>query len=57
MQMRYAVERTFGPMHRWFGTGIARYVRLAETYVQHIMEAIAYNLYCAQGIIVSNCVK
>ena len=56
-KLRYAVERTFGSMHRWFGAGIARYVGLAKTHAQHIMEAIAYNLYRTPGIIVSNCVK
>lgn len=56
-KLRYAVERTFGSMRRWFGAGIARYVGLAKTHAQHIMEAIAYNLYRAPGIIVSNCVN
>ena len=56
-KFRYAVERTYGSMHRWFGAGIARYVGLAKTHAQHIMEAIAYNLYRTPGIIVSNCVK
>ena len=56
-KVRYAVERTFGSMHRWFGAGIARYVGLAKTHAQHIMEAIAYNLYRTPGIIVSNCIK
>ena len=54
---RYKVERTFGSMHRWFGAGIARYVRLSKTHAQHIMESIAYNLYRTPGIIVSNCIK
>ena len=56
-KFRYAVERTYGSMRRWFGAGIARYVGLAKTHAQHIMEAIAYNLYRTPGIIVSNCVK
>lgn len=51
---RYKVERTFGSIHRWFHGGIARYVGLAKTHAQHIMEAIAYNLYRTSGIIVSN---
>lgn len=54
---RYAVERTFGSMRGWFGAGVARYVGLAKTHAQHIMEAIAYNLYRTPGIIVSNCIK
>ena len=56
-KVRYAVERTYGSMHRWFGAGIARYVGLAKTHAQHIMEAIAYNLYRTPGIIVSNCIN
>lgn len=50
---RYAVERTFGSIRRWFGGGTARYVGLAKMHGQHILEAIAYNLYRAPGIIVS----
>ena len=56
-KVRYAVERTYGSMHRWFGAGVARYVGLAKTHAQHIMEAIAYNLYRTPGIIVSNCIR
>ena len=52
---RYKVERTFGSMRRWFGAGTARYVGLAKMHTQHMMEAIAYNLYRSPGIIVSNC--
>ena len=52
---RYKVERTFGSMRRWFGAGTARYVGLAKMHTQHLMEAIAYNLYRSPGIIVSNC--
>ena len=53
-RVRYRVERTFGSMRRWFGAGIARYVGLQKTHAQHIMESIAYKLYRAPGIIVSN---
>ena len=52
---RYTVERTFGSIRRWFGAGFARYVGLAKTHGQHIMEAIAYNLYRTPGLIVSKC--
>jgi len=51
---RWVVERTFGGMRRWFGCGVARYVGLAKTHTQHLLEAIAYNLYRAPGIIMSN---
>ena len=53
-KVRYAVERTYGSMHRWFGAGVAKYAELAKTHAQHIMEAITYNLYRTPGIIVSN---
>lgn len=52
-RIRYRVERTFGSMRRWFGGGIARYVGLGKTHAQHIMEAMAYNLYRTPGVIVS----
>ena len=54
---RYKVERTFGSIHRWFHGWIAKYVGLDKTHAQHIMEAIAYNLYRTPGIIVSNSLK
>lgn len=53
-RVRYRVERTFGSMRRGFGAGVARDVGLQKTHAQHIMESIAYNLYRAPGIIVSN---
>jgi len=51
---RYKVERTAGSMKRWFGAATARYMGLAKTHTQHLMEAIAYNLYRAPGIAVKN---
>lgn len=51
---RFKVERTFGGIFRWFKTGIARYVGRDKTHTQHLMEAIAYNLYRSPGIVVSN---
>ena len=54
---RWVVERTFGGMRRWFGCGTTRYAGLAKTHTQHLLEAIAYNLYRAPGIIMSNCEK
>jgi len=50
---RWVVERTFGGMRRWFACGVARYVGLSKTHTQHLLEAIAYNLYRAPGIIMS----
>jgi len=51
---RFKVERTFGGITRWFKTGIARYVGKEKTHTQHLMEAIAYNLYRSPGIVMSN---
>ena len=51
---RCRIERTFGAMRRWFHGGTARYVGLAKTHAQHVMEAIAHNLYRAPGLIVAN---
>lgn len=45
-KVRYQVERTFGSMKRWFGVGTA----LEKMLTQHLMEAIAYNLYRSPGI-------
>jgi len=50
-RLRYKVERTFGSTNRWFGTGVARYVGLNKMHTQHLVQAIAYNLYCSPGII------
>lgn len=52
---RYKVERTFGGMKRWFGVGEARYIGIRKTHTQHVMEAIAYNLYRSPGIVMSKC--
>jgi IS5 family transposase len=43
-QTRYMVERTFGSIKRWFRAGESRYVGLAKTHSQHVLESIAYNL-------------
>ena len=51
---RYKVERTFAGISRWFGGGIAKYVGKAKTHTQHLMEAMAYNLYRSPGIVMSN---
>jgi IS5 family transposase len=56
-KVRYKVERTFGSIHRWFRGRMAKYVGLAKTHAQHMMEAIAYNLYRTPGIVVSNSLK
>jgi len=48
---RYKVERVFGNIKRWFRSAGARYIGLEKTHTQHVMEAIAYNLYRAPNII------
>jgi len=42
---RYKIERVFGYIQRWFGRLAARYVGMAKTHGQHVLGAIAYNLY------------
>ncbi|XOD68252.1 MAG: hypothetical protein ACMUEL_07310 [Flavobacteriales bacterium Tduv] len=39
-------------MKRWFESGKARYKGLARLHVQHLMEAMAHNLYRSPGIII-----
>ena len=56
-KLRYKIERTFGGMKRWFGAGTCRYVGLAKTHTQHLLEAMAYNLYRSPGLIMSNAIK
>jgi IS5 family transposase len=50
---RYKMERVLGSIKRWFGGLEARYVGMAKTHGQHVLEAIAYNLYRLPGIIMS----
>ena len=56
-KIRYRVKHTFGSIRRWFLGGVVRYVELAKTHAQHTMEAMAYNLYRAPGIIESNSLR
>ncbi len=51
-KLRYKVERTFGSMKRWAGAGIARYKGIAKTHTQHLLEAMAHNLYRMPGLAV-----
>ena len=51
---RYKIERVFGSIKRWFSRLEARYVGMAKTHGQHVLEALAYNLYRLPGIILSN---
>ena len=56
-KVRYKIERTFGSIKIWFKGGTARYVGIEKMHTQHIMEAIAYNLYRSPAIIVQKIQK
>jgi len=49
---RYAVERTFGGMVRWFGAGITRYRGRERVHTQHLLEAMAYNLKLSPALVI-----
>lgn len=51
---RYSIERTFGSIVKWFNGQKARYKGLLKTHYQHVMQAIAYNLYRAPGLVWKN---
>jgi IS5 family transposase len=51
---RYKVERTAGSIKRWFNAATTRYIGLAKTHTQHLMEAMAYNLYRSPNIVAKN---
>lgn len=53
-KVRYKIERTFGSIKRWFQSQKARYVGIAKTHSQHLLESIAYNLYRSPGIMMSS---
>ncbi|XOD67297.1 MAG: hypothetical protein ACMUEL_04850 [Flavobacteriales bacterium Tduv] len=48
---RWVVERASGRIRCWFGSGKARFKRLARMHAQHLMDAMAHNLYRSSGII------
>lgn len=49
---RYKIERVFGSIKSWFGGLFARYVGKERTHGQHVLEAIAYNLYRSPGLVI-----
>jgi len=51
---RYTIERTFGSIKKWFTGGVAKYKGVERTHMQHVLEAICYNLKVAPRIIMSN---
>ena len=44
-------------MVSWFGAGVARYVGMYQMHTQHLIQAIAHNLYRAPGIVMYICQK
>ena len=48
---RYAIERTFGNIKKWFNRSVAKYKGIKKMHYQHLLEAIAYNLYCSPGLV------
>jgi IS5 family transposase len=44
-------------MKGWFGVEIAKYVGLDKTHIQHVLEAIAYNLYRSPVVVMFNSEK
>lgn len=50
-RVRYAVERTFGSVKRWFDWGRSRYVGMDRVAAFHALGAIAYNLFRIPGLL------
>ncbi|XOD66526.1 MAG: transposase [Flavobacteriales bacterium Tduv] len=50
---QWGIERIFGSIKCWFGSGKARYKGLARVYAQYLMEAMEHNLYRSPGVIMS----
>lgn len=50
-KVRYKIERVFGSIKSWFGDLSARYVGQVRVHGQHVLEALAYNLYRAPGLL------
>ena len=54
---RYAVERAFGGIQKWFNGGVAKYKGIEKMGYQHHLETIAYNLYRSPGLVRANLSK
>lgn len=48
---RWVVERTFGSLKRWFGSGATRLKGLEKVHGLHVLEAIAHNLKRSPGLV------
>jgi IS5 family transposase len=48
---RWVVERTFGSLKRWFGSGVTRLKGKDKVHSIHVLEAIAHNLKRSPGLV------
>ena len=48
---RWVVERTFGSLKRWFGSGTTRLKGKDKVHSIHVLEAIAHNLKRSPGLV------
>ena len=48
---RWVVERTFGSLKRWFGSGVTRLKGKEKVHSVHVLEAIAHNLKRSPGLV------
>lgn len=48
---RWVVERTFGSLKRWFGSGVTRLKGLNKNHGLHVLESIAHNLKRSPGLV------
>jgi len=48
---RWVVERTFGSLKRWFGSGLTRLKGKDKVHSIHVLEAIAHNLKRSPGLV------
>jgi len=48
---RWVVERTFGSLKRWFGSGVTRLKGKDKVHSIHVIEAIAHNLKRSPGLV------
>jgi IS5 family transposase len=53
----WVVECTFGSIKKWFNGGKIRYIGLQKTYIQHVLQDIAYNLKRSLGIILPHSIR
>jgi IS5 family transposase len=54
---RYAIERTFGSIKKWFNGSVAKYKGIKKMDYQHHLEAIAHNIYRSPGLVRAKAIK